>query len=149
MNTKSKMQLNKLDKQFRKDVSVLLCFPALISTERQVQRRNYKVKTRQIRVVYSDKLKQAYITANVNYEGLTKEAMLMRMSTRMLNRPTLKALFNAKDLKVLDLQKVRIGTVLNNAKAQWTLTYTEKGYTVLNNVPRPTKKKLFEALAHI
>jgi hypothetical protein len=132
----------------QKGPSVLQTFPALISTERQLQRRRYGVKTRNIQVIYSNKLKLVYITANDNLRSL--DTCIERFSTSLATaKRRLKPLAQAKDLRCETAGQARIGIELNNAKAKVTLMYIEKGYTVMNNIPRPKNKKLYKLLESI
>ncbi|WOX54434.1 hypothetical protein R2E40_10070 [Aeromonas sp. CD] len=129
-------------------ISALQCFPALISTERQIQKRRYGVKTRNIQVIYSDKLKLAYVTANDNLRSLDTCIQRFQASLATAKR-RLKPLAQAKDLRCETAGQARIGIELNNAKAKITLMYIEKGYTVLSNIPRPKNKKLYKQLESI
>lgn len=129
-------------------ISALQCFPALISTERQLQKRRYGVKTRNIQVIYSNKLKLAYITANDNLRSL--DTCIERFTTSLATaKHRLKPLAQAKDLRCETAGQARIGIELNNAKAKITLLYIEKGYTVMNNIPRPKNKQIKKKLDSI
>lgn len=125
-----------------------LLFPTLISTERQVQRRRYGVKSRNIQVIYSNKLKQAYVTANDNMRNV-ETALHVFCNELAPTQKRIKQLSQAKDLKIQTIQKARIGVELNNAKAKVTLMYIEKGFTVISNIPRAKNKQIWKQLEAI